>query len=504
MIVRVKSCFENERFLCIKNKTSDFLSGNIYPALVALFVLTGHVTALEFYFNIPIIISVCISLFICPNMKPFLIALTTFLYQIPFKHTPADFNYPSVPDSTYYARPFILAGIITLGVLVLISVLYRFIRYSLPNINRKTPMILPCTLISLAFILNGLFSNGYTVANLFYALAQVTVYFFLFYLIYFGIKDIKRDELISYISYIALLNAAVIIGELAFVYLTYENLIVDGVLIKEAINLGWAVSNPIGFLLTSFIPMIFLGAIRGKRPLLWLLATLATYFGALATLSRNAMLFSTLTLLVCLIYGCFRSENKRLFRITVIACGAVAIILAIVFSSKITALLGKLFEMGLNDNGRFELWERAVKYFLAYPIFGVGFFGFGDIGTSTYIAILPTMPHNTILILLSQMGIFGLVAFVYYRVKLLLPLAKGRTHEKNFLLISFLVIIATGMLDNFVFYIYTMFYYVILKSAAVVITDGETPPSGESETMATLNGSGEQSYACDEEGKNAN
>ena len=480
MLGRIKAYFKSERFLLIKNKTSDFLSGNIYPALVALFVLTGHITALEFYFNIPIILSVCISLFICPNIKPFLIVLTTFFYQITFKHTPGDFTYPFVPDGGYYARPYILAGIIILGVLVLISVLYRFIRYSVPNINRNAPLILPCTLISLAFLLNGIFAKGYTVANLFYALAQVAVYFFLFYLIYFGIKDIERDELISYISYVALLNAAVILGELAFVYLTYDNLIVDGVIYKEAINLGWAVANPIGFLLTSFIPMIFLGALRGKRPLLWLLATLATYVGAVATLSRNAILFSTLTLLVCIIYGCFRAPKKRLFRITVIIGLAIAIILAVVFSSKIASLLERLFEMGLSDNGRFELWGRALKHFLAYPIFGVGFFGFGDIGTSTYIAILPTMPHNTILILLSQMGLFGLGAFVYYRIKLLLPLTKNRTHEKNFLLISFLAIIAMGMLDNFVFYIYTMFYYVILKSAAVAITDGESSSTGES------------------------
>ncbi len=481
VINRLKAFFEDERYLALKDRCAAFLSGRLYPLLVALFVLVGHITALEFYFNIPIIISVCISLFICPNIKPFLIVLTTFLYQIPFKHTPADFTYPYVPDGDYYATPYILAGIIILGVLVLISVSYRFIKYSVPNMNRNTPLLLPTSLISLAFLSNGIFHSGYTVANFFYSLSQIAVYFFLFYLIYFGLKDIPKDELISYISYVALLNAAVLIGELAFVYLTYDNLIVDGVLIREGINLGWTVANPLGFLLTSFIPMIFLGAVRGgKHSYLWLAAGLATYGAALLTFSRNAMLFSTLTLIVCLIYGSFFGENKRLFRIVSLAGTVLAVVAVILLWDKLYGVLSNLIDLGLDDHGRFSLWGRAIELFLTAPIFGVGFFGFGDIGTSTYIAILPTMAHNTVLILLSSMGIFGLAAFIYYRVKLLLPLMKNRTHEKNFLMISFLTIIATGMLDNFIFYIYTMFYYVILKCATVVITDGDKSEASES------------------------
>ncbi len=484
----IKRITENERFILIRSKTAEFLNGRLYPLLVALFVLIGHVTALEFYFNIPIIISVCLGLFISPTLKPFLIVLTTFIYQIPFKHTPADFTYPYVPDRDYYATPFILAGIIILGIAVLIALIYRFVRYSARNINQDTPLIMPVTLISLAFLFNGVFGGSYTVANLFYALSQIAVYFFLFYLLYFGLRDVKKEELISYVSYIALLNSMVLLGELAFVYLTYDNIFVNGSLVKEAVNLGWAVGNPAGFLITSFIPMICLGAVNGKHPVPWLLATCATWLGAVATLSRNAMLFSTLTVIVCLIYGSLKGRNLRIFRIVSAVVAVACVIVVIIFHDKLFSVFKNLIDMGLDDHGRFDLWRRAVELFGKAPIFGVGFFGFGDIGTSTFIPILPTMAHNTLLVLLSSMGLFGFVTFIWYRVKLLSPLTKNRTHETNMLLISFLSIIAMSLLDNFVFYIYTMFYYMILQCTAIIVkedtasslrtsTDGQNAPA---------------------------
>ncbi len=479
---------KSERFISARESTVKFLNGNLYPLFVAAFVLIGHITALEFYFNIPIIISASIGLFISPTIKPFLIGLTTFLYQIPFKHTPADFTYPYVPERDYYSQPVIIAVLIILGTAVFAAIIYRFIKYSARNIGRCSPLFYPVAFLSLSFLLNGVFGGRYTVSNLFFALVQIAIYFFLFYLLYYGLRDIPKGELISYISYIALLNSLVLVGELAFIYLTYDNLFVDGSIVKEAINFGWAVANPAGFVITSLIPMIALGAITGRRPALWLCATVVTWLGAFLTMSRNAMLFSTLTLIVCLIYGCIRGNSRRLFRIT-LAIGAVcAVLVSILFFDKLSGILKNIIDMGTNDNGRFGLWGRALELFLTAPVFGVGFFGFGDIGTSTYIAILPTMAHNTLLILMSSMGIFGTVCFIWYRVRLLYPLTKKRTHEKSMLLITFLSVIAMCMLDNHVFYIYTMFYFIILQCAAVRLCEDGDPtdtPCGSDATEDT-------------------
>ena len=72
------------------------------------------------------------------------------------------------------------------------------------------------------------------------------------------------------------------------------------------------------------------------------------------------------------------------------------------------------------------------------------------------------MAHNTIVELLSATGAVGLLAYLWYRVKSLIPVFKRPSLMKTMAALSIAVILFSSLLDNFVFNVYPMFFYITL------------------------------------------
>jgi O-antigen ligase len=256
-------------------------------------------------------------------------------------------------------------------------------------------------------------------------------------------------------------------------FLTYDGIFEGGSIVKERVNLGWGIWNPIGLSLCAAIPMQMRGAMRSKRFYVYLAGAICSWAFAILTVSRNALIFSTLTMAACVIIACFKSERKGFYRIFCAAGIAVALVGAIVLREKIFAVLGDIIGRGLSDNGRFELWSQGIGNFASFPIFGRGFFGYGETDVFVAAEFIPTMAHNTAVQLLSSMGIFGAAAYVFYRIKTLIPIVKSFSYEKLMLLITMLVPLLMSLLDNFIFYFYPTFFYLIALSIAMKISDEE-------------------------------
>ena len=451
-----------ERIKNMKAPIVNFLESRYYPPLVAALVLLGHILGAELYLNFIIIASVLLSLVLCHGTKPLMIVIMTFIFQVPLKHTP---GIPTFSD--YYLHTGRLVVIIILAVPVVAALVYRFALLCRGRLSFKSgKMLLPILILCAAFIMNGAFSKGWSLGGLVWGAAQLFVFFFCFYIFYFGIDGEDKEELMSYLCYITLCTAGVLVGQVAFMYLTYDGLIVDGSIVKEAINLGWGIWNPIGHSLTVLIPLQIYGAMKEKYYPVYIVGACLTYVAAILTLSRNAMIFATPALVLGFVIGCFFGNRKRLFRILT-AAGAAAVILALVLlRTKIAGLLSDIFERGFSDNGRLDLWRVGIDNFLSAPIFGTGFFGYGDTGTVIVADFIPTMAHHTPVELLSATGIVGLLAYAFYRYKSLIPFVKKPSLEKSMLLIPIALTLGMSLLDNFVFYIYTMFYYSILLATA--------------------------------------
>ena len=264
----------------------------------------------------------------------------------------------------------------------------------------------------------------------------------------------------KYMAYISMLIAIVLIGQMCDLYLTSDEIFRDGTIVKDRVFLGWGIWNLVGVCISMLIPMIFYGAMNNKYP--WLYFTVATLalFAAILTMSRNALIFASLSYGACAIIGCFKGKNKLGFRI-ITSAGVLALLAGIfVFMPKIKALLGDYFERGFDNNGRFELWSAGIDNFLSAPIFGDGFYGYGEYPLAH--GPLPKMAHNTVIELLSATGAVGILAYAWYRVKSLLPVFRCPSLMKTMAALSIAVILGGSLLDNFVFNVYPMFYYTVL------------------------------------------
>ncbi len=446
---------------------NDFFCGKLYPLAIAVLVLIGYISGIEFWLNIFVVLSACLALFVCRSIKPFIPVIFLIVYQVNLKHSPS--YSPQYPDgSDYYFKGFKPIIILLLAALLAASLIYYAAKHVFPCLSfKRSPLLTPIIILSAAFILNGAFSKAWSLASLFYGLAEVLIFFFLFYLLYHGLEEDRTSDIIEYFSYISLLVAMVLVGEVAFVYLTYENLISDGAIVREFLFFGWGVQNSMGFALSVTIPPLMRGAMKSKHYIVYLIAAGLSWISALLTLSRNAWLCSTLAIAISLIIACFCSDKKKFYRIFTVSSCVIGIIGVFILRDKASALFSKIIEVGFSSNGRVLLWKYGIANFFECPIFGKGFFGYGNTdGTGAYfvISFLPDMAHNTFVQLLSGMGIFGFAAYVYYRAKTVTPLIKRPTFEKTMLYLTVAVTLGASMFDNFIFYFLTAFQYTLALS----------------------------------------
>ncbi len=434
----------------------SFYMGKIYPIVICVLVALGSISGLEFYFGFIHVAMFCGALVISDSVKPIMISLITFVMQASVVHSPF---YPNYSD--YYYTGWRLPCIVVFA----IALFFGFVTFVVRNklylkiSLRKTPLLLPLIILSVAFILNGVFSGKWTIGNLWFGVANVAVYLFAFLLIYHGFSDSETaEDSAGYFSYISVLVSAVVTIELIALYLTSDNIFINGTINKVGVALGWGIWNLVGVSLSVLIPVIFYGMHKNKYPWLYFASATVTYIAAVLTMSRNAFIFSTLAYAACVLISCFVGKQKRTFRIITAAGIAAAVLLVIVFFDKIYLLLGDYFERGLSDNGRYALWRAAFENFLKSPVFGGGFYGFAPENLDPF-GPLAKQAHNTVLQLLSATGIFGFAAYFYYRFKTATEIIKRPSFLKIMLSLSIAVLLLESLLDNFIFNIYPMFYY---------------------------------------------
>ena len=134
-----------------------------------------------------------------------------------------------------------------------------------------------------------------------------------------------------------------------------------------------------------------------------------------------------------------------------------------IFGEDIIRIVTEYMSRNMGDSGRFKLWRYCLDKFKEFPLFGGGFYALADYeGLFSSFDAMPHMAHNTVVQLLGSMGIFGLLSYSIYRIASLLPIIKKPSFTKIMLAAPIVVLIAESLLDNFLFYIYMAFPYVIL------------------------------------------
>lgn len=472
----------------------SFFLGRWYPLAVAAIILLGHTLCIEIFLLPVLALSFLVAMLVSDSIRPMIIVLCTFLYQVPLDHTPGGPAW-----SEYYSSGAVLAVIIASAAVILLTLVYTAVKFEvLSGISfTKTPLLLSMAVLGVSFVLGGAFSKTWQPADLLWGAMQAVLFPLLFLVFYKGLKEEKPGDLSNYLAYVSAIIGILLFLEIADLYVfgnAVYGTVIDGAgsVIKDRIHLGWATWNPVGVAIAVNIPMIFYGVMKGRYPVLYFLSAVLTYAACILTFSRNAMIVSTLAFVTCVLISCFAGEKRRrLVMRAVTAVGAVCVIVgAIVFFDKIYVFARDVFERGLSDNGRFSVWLVALDNFKSAPVFGSGYYHFNSPELYNYSPAIPLMAHQTFLQLLSSMGAVGLVAYLYYRFDTAEIFFIRPTLMKTMMGLSVLVLLLESMLDNFIFTIFPLFYYSILLAVCALACEENKAQTKGSESHIDESGRG--------------
>ena len=436
-----------------------FFMGRWYPAAVCALVLIGHVFALEMWTNALIILSVSLALLVCPSVRPLIPVACTYLFQLSVEHSPALPNYSDYCFSGWRLPAVVILFVTVAAALVAFAIKNRIFK----GISLlKTPLLLPLTVLGAAFVLGGVFSPEWTPASLVFGTLQAVAFLFFFVYFLFGMRTESTEDMAGCFAYTSSLSVIVLVGELAARYIKSDAVISGGEIVKGEILFGWGVWNSMGAALCMLIPACFIGVVknRGARSFAYLGAAALALFGAVMTMSRNALLFGLIFFAASVLFASFIGEHKTFYRV-LLSVGVIGVIgVSILMYDKIPELLAAFF----GDNGRFTLWEMGVDKFLASPVFGTGFFAFEFPDDPNYFVgagFLPSFVHQTFIQLLASMGAVGLISYLYYRASTVVLALRRPSATKLLLLLTALVIPSMSLIDTFIFNFWPVIHYSI-------------------------------------------
>lgn len=455
----------------------DFFAGEIYPILMSVLLLIGYFGKIEVYTAALNCLIVAFALLYSNSIKPLIFFTLTFFYQITVANSPTD----PKPSDNYFTglRPYIF--VFSAVVLVVCVFIFIFKNKLFTKMNFfKIPLFVPMLVLSAGFLANGLFRADYTVANLLWGLGLVLCFVLLFLLFYVSLSDSDPKELTNYFVHITMLMTWILLAEFVGCLLSGNYITASGSINRGAIVLGMGGCNEVGFHLSMLIPVNFYGFMKGKRPYLSLVSAFAVYGATLLSTSRNSMLVGSAYFFFCLILSMFVGDRKKVARI-MIPCGVVAAIVGfVIFREPILAVIKHYLDRGMGDSGRFRIWKDAFKLFLENPIFGTGFYGFKvGLDGGLIVPIIPEFAHNTVFELLAATGGFGFLCYGFYRICTIKYLVHKPTLDRFMLMLGASMLAAESLLDNYVFHIFSGFYYTVALVIACLLYTRQFAPKVE-------------------------
>ncbi len=436
----------------VMHKITDFLDGNWYPVVYAALALICSFTGLELVFYVLTALAAIFGTVFCRDTKSLIVPLVLAVYAVSQKHTPQP---PYKSDYLY--DPAVLATLGVLFVLVLASTIFRMIACKGTGNVFRTPTKARWGLFALgaALILNGIFYSGYTIANL--VLGIGIAFSFVYFYVYFYNTAEWTEKTPEYIARVLVLACAVILIQLL------EMFVFDYPQNKNEFVLGWGMSNNIGGMLAMFMPACFYLAYKSRYGIAFYILGLLTFAGVVMTLSRTSVFVGGAILIACMIYLSIKGRYAlfiRIFNVIFI----VALICFVFVPNELWRVFQYYIEHGLNDSGRWDIWENGVKNFLRAPIFGVGFYTpiAPDWSYNIENWVFPDMYHNTYIQLLASCGILGVAAYTFHLVQGAMLIFRKPSAERIFFFLVILALSGMSMADNHLFHVFPTLVYSML------------------------------------------
>ncbi len=364
------------------------------------------------------------------------------------------------PNTTAFARPEVqlqLYMILAVAVLFMIARLVTFCMYA-PK-KRAPRLAIGFAVLGVSYLLGGAFSKYYGTDTVLFGAVQIFSVCLFYFFFYYAV-DWKSVEKGYWAKLFAIIGAGLVL-EISDMYFN-PGVMQNGVVVRWNLYTGWANYNVIGCVMAMCIPAVLYFAATQKCGFIYTVLSAVFFLAVLLTQSRGSALFGAVIYLVGLISVIVKSRGweRGLHVIALLALAAVTVVCTIVFFDEIEILFHSLFQIKADGNGRKPLFEKAWAYFLAHPVFGVGWGGDGWLEGMNFLGFFKA--HNTVLQLLATGGIVMAVAYAVHRFQTFWVAFRRPTAEKYFVVLSFGVIILTGFMDCHFFNIGPAILYSIL------------------------------------------
>ena len=457
----------------IKSLLNRAFNSKLFPFVVAAIMILCYYTSLDIVAIYFVAIAGILIFLLCDDLTPFITLFVFINVIVSYKNSPSF----TAGESNYYYQTHILAQAISLIVLLILAGVYRFIKTAYTGKFKRTPVFYGLCALSAVFILNGIFSRGYTPMNLVYGILQAVIYLGVFALLKDNINPDKANLKRIALTFFAL--SIVLIIELGVALLTYDNIIVNGELIRDNISFGWGVYNTMGMLLVLCVPSVIYLASRYKHGYLFTIYSVLVAAACLLTTSRQALLGLIVVYPVCL-FGLLIWSRKRLGNIIVIISAAVcALVLVIIFHNIVLDAIKQVFSNIIVDghfyaSNRLSIYSVGLEHFESAPVFGVGFYhsGLGHMMNNVSgLDLMPYFYHNTLLQMAASCGIIGLAAYIAHRCQTVVSFLSNITWERTYIAASMLVLLVLSLLDVHMFDIMPTLIYSSLLALLVASED---------------------------------
>ena len=440
----------------IKNKYISFFSSLYYPIFVAALVFIGHTFCVELISIVAVGCTASLGIILCKDLKFVLSPALTIFFCLSEKNSFGG-------NGPFYSTGS-LVTVAIVSVLFVASLVTHFIIYK-KELNfksiAKSPLFFGLIALSVSFLLNGLFdTESYSLINWGFTILLIASYILSFYLFYTGISF---DECFRrYLVYVLFICSCLVTLEFFSLFLTGQIKFLNGEIVKESIVTGWGIWNTMGCYLSMLLPIHFyLASYVKKYGFIFYGTGLISYLAIVLSLSRSSLLAGTFVLGLSVLLCCIWGKNRKINIYITGALAIIAIVGVIGLWDKISNILGDYLSRGLDDNGRFEIYEYGLKKFLKHPIFGGSFYN------SIYVMEtgLPFCYHNTIIQMMASCGTVGLIAYLFHRFQTIKLIIKKRSDKNMYLALCICALLITSLLDVHMFSLYPALYYTLLLIA---------------------------------------
>ena len=438
-----------------------FLHSPLFTALSVFLMVCANVFSLELpVFYLYLIFGLLVVLF-DDDLAPLIAVILCCYMTISYANNPAAFppkDDPAWRPSAFYDPLFViqLTFIIAAAVVILLT---RFIVILMRGENKKVPALaLGFCGLGLAYVLAGLFSRYYDFKTALFGFVQILSLSGLYFLFYYGV-DWKKTDKGMFARVFTMLGIGMLAEVVGMYCLSGEisALFSDGEVNRANLVTGWGIYNNVGCALAMCAPAPLYYAVKKRQSYLYLLLAFVLYIGVVFTQSRGCMLLGGLAFLfgiaatLAMSRGCNLKVNAA--TVGVIAGGAAVLLIVFLcdpaFKKAVEEAFAGIFEVGLDDSGRWEIYQGGIEQFKKAPFFGVGFyrcgaFRWGDLPEG---AFLPPRYHNTYVQLLASGGIFALACYALHRLETVLLLFRRITAEKIFIAVCISAFLLTSFVD---------------------------------------------------------